>query len=151
MTVRWVVGMAGLVACQPTTPFEPKDTGYRLALDSAAPEDSEWCRPVIPAPTVVVTAAQTLGEPGTYLVCPMVPVTATADETTLFVSQYATATVTGDKAVVYAQAGSQVHASGDRSVVVAEVQAQVSVALASSGVERCASLRWGPTWDEACP
>ena len=148
------LGMVGAVscaaACTPTgPPMARKDTGFRLLLDSALP-DEDPCRPTLDPATEFLQVAQQVDGPGPYFVCPSVPVTATGDGVRLYVAEFAAATVMGDETISWARSGAQVHASGARSLIVAEEQALVSVAVASSGIERCAEIVWSETWTAGC-
>jgi len=137
-----------IAACDPAPPQEgvgSADTGFRLVLDSGQSElvtDGDPCAPRVPEDTVAITIAAHLADPGTYLVCPRVPVTSTASETVLFLGQYSTGQASGDDVVVFAQAGSTVTATGARAVVVAHAEALVTVVDPDAAVVRCPSLVW---------
>ncbi|MBO87219.1 MAG: hypothetical protein CL927_17870 [Deltaproteobacteria bacterium] len=143
-----LLGVVG--GCTPTGPPVPlKDTGVRQLLDSAtSPED--LCRPTLDPTVVFVRTAQQLPGAGPFFVCPSIPFTATGDDARVYVSAFAAATVTGKDTVTWALAGAQAHASGVRAVIVAEEQAMVSVALSSSGIQRCAEILWNETWNAGC-
>ena len=139
-----------VVGCTPNgPPFELRETGFRLLLDTAI-EDEDPCRPSLDPTIAFVRAAQQVEGPGPYFVCPGVPITATGQDTRIYVSNFASAIVMGDGTVTWALAGAQVHASGERAVIVAEEQALVSVAQSSSGIQRCPEIVWNDNWNAGC-
>lgn len=137
-----------LAACDPAPPLpagHKQDSGFQLVLDSGQTglvTDGDPCAPIVPDDATTVTLATTLSEPGDYLVCSRVPVTATADDTVLFLSAYSTAQLTGERVVVFAQAGASVNASGTDAVVVAAEDALVTVLSNEATVVRCPALVW---------
>lgn len=141
---------SAMVACSPTGPTVAfKDTSFRLLLDSAV-DDEDPCMPSLDPTVQYVKSAQQLDGEGPFFVCPSVPFTATGDGARVYVSAFASATIMGNDTVSWVLAGAQAHASGARAVIVAEEQALVSVALQSSGIERCPTITWNDNWNAGC-
>jgi len=148
--VRWL-GLGLLWAgCTPGPVIPPRDTGVVFPSDTGAGGEEAMCRPVLPAVTVVITAAESLEGEGPFFICPAVPVTLVSDQARAFVAEYATATLLGARTVSYVKNGAQAFAGGRQSAIVAEPQALVSVAHASSAVEICERIWWEERWDAQC-
>ena len=137
----------GVLACEPGPPIPGKgDTAAAEALLDTGQSDlltgGDPCSPSVPAETQTVTVGSTLPDPGQYLLCEGVPVTATADDTVLFLSPYSSAQLSGARTVVFAQGGSSVNAAGPEAVVVAEEDALVTVLSPDATVVRCPRVAW---------
>lgn len=125
---------------------------FSVDVDTASGGAIDYCSPVLPAETVVVTAAGVIDRPGTYLVCTGVPVTVTAERVGLVVEPYAAATVSGPSAIVVAAAGSQVAVSGEDALVVHEAGTLLTLTGAEVRTVECAAItRNEDRLDSGCP
>ncbi len=149
-----LVGMfvSGCVPVEGVPGGSKTDSGFTLVLDTAVWDGTNPCSPVISSEVTLVLASTVLSEPGEYLVCPRVPVQASADDLVVYLSEYSYAAVTGSRALVFAKQGAQVTMGGVEGTIVSDRGAVVNIAASEVQTLQCDALTWSqPLVEETCP